>query len=132
MNRNRLLAVSVLVITAVVIAACAGDPPEFPLGRFESSGGRAVEFKPDNTYTVGFATASNPTFAGTFSVDRDKITVVEQCEASTCGAECTPGEDVAGTYSWDYEDETLTFEVVDEVCPNRTFDFAGVRYKIQP
>ncbi len=127
MERKRVELSLVIVLIAWILAGCAPKPTPvpptetptapvlptepspavalaFPTGQFTNTDW-SLDFKADNTYTVSGSRVSE---TGTYTVNGDQVVITCQC----CGS-------VKGTYNWDFDGQTLTFQAVEDACFNR-------------
>ena len=89
----------------------------FPTGLF-TSGEWTWEFKADGTF---FNSGPLGSETGTWRTDGEKVIIICQC----CG-------DVEGAYTWALVEETLSFQLVEDDCSNRSDVVNGSEWIRQP
>ena len=110
---------SLAALLALLLGACAAEPVEFPYGDFKSVGSEYISFAEDGTWTFGLAEGS-PLVGGQFRLEGSEITFSDEVALQGNNPLCPPED---GIYTWSYEDEVLTFEVISDPCGFRIGDF---------
>lgn len=102
------------------------QPAEFPVGVFERAQQR-ITFMEDGTFTVW--QTSLETFDvenGRYAINGNQITM-QDCTVQDCTDEvCGPDE---GLYTWQFEDDKLIFELIEDTCEGRRESLAGTGNK---
>lgn len=120
-GKRMLLGVAVLIFLAACGPSSAEDV-EFPYGRYKSRGGRHIEFTEDGTWSFALV-AGNPVYTGDITVEGRQITFGDETPAE--GQNVSLCEEHA-TYTWSFEEDALTFEVVgEEPCTHRAGDLGA-------
>ncbi len=103
-----------------LLATPAPDSAEsttFPIGIFMNNGW-AWEFKDDGTY---YAYSGDEDENGIYIVSGDQIMI----QGDYC-------EDVKGSYTWTYDGQNLSFEVIDDQCTESKNSIVFGEYSKQP
>jgi hypothetical protein len=109
---------------ALVLSSCSSRTGAFPIGAFKTIGLRSLEFFEDGTYIWGFV--GTPLVQGQYDVDGQTITFHSETKVNVDQREeACPGE---GSYTWVFEDNVLTMELVLDDCDDRIADTDGIEH----
>ena len=111
-----------LFLTVLIILGCSPGKSSpttvaFPTGTF-INGDWSWEFKADGTFLTSGPIGSE---TGTYTVSGNQVIITCQC----CG-------EVEGTYTWAFDDNALSFAVMDDTCANRNDVVDGSSWLKQP
>jgi hypothetical protein len=112
--------IGLAIIISVLIVACSSQA-DFPTGEFDHAQLR-IHFKSDGTFTVWRLNVE--TFEvedGRYSVVGDQITLQDE--------ECDPDD---GIYTWEFDDEKLVLDSIEDACDGRRQNLNGKKYFLQP
>jgi len=98
--------ITCVLFVAAALSACTSD--EFPTGTYTHSS-RVVEYRDDGTFT--YLWDDEVITEGTYVIQDDEI----QFTDSYCAEEFAN----PGTYKWQYEDDKLTLELIEDLCEGR-------------
>ena len=113
-----------LMLVAVGVAACGGGTAnvEFPYGSFQSRGGRYLTFSEDGTWSFALV-EGQPVVTGEITVEGDQISFGDETPAE---GQNVPTCEEGHSYTWSYDDETLTFEPNGtDPCSHRASDLGA-------
>lgn len=104
-----------IVLVAILLAACASGTSEFPTGKFYVTGSERTEgFEFDRDGKFHFFSGSDTVMEGTYEVQGDIYT-----ETSNNVENTNPACKRPSTYNWAYDGSTLRFTVIEDSCPER-------------
>lgn len=104
-----------LLLSSLVLAACAGSAYGFPTGKFYVSGSERTEgFDFGSNGKFSFFSANDTVMEGTYEVQGDVYT-----ETSNTAESVAPACKQPSTYNWVYDGSTLRFTVIEDNCPDR-------------
>lgn len=121
MRTHRWTALLGAILLLVLLAACSsrGPAPEFPYGSYRSNGSRHITITEDGTWSFALA-AGPPLVTGDVVVEGWEITFGDETQAE---GQNVPTCAEHHTYTWSFEDDTLTFEPKgDDPCGHRAGD----------
>ena len=99
---------TIFCILFVVATLCACSSDKFPTGKFTYSTA-SVECRDDGTYTL--MSYDEVVTEGTYSVQGDEIQFTDYL--------CAEQDANPGTYKWQYEDDKLDCELIEDPCEGR-------------
>lgn len=116
------LLITLGIFLSAILAACSTQQTEFTTGEFATTR-ILTNFMPDGKYTVyDRALDSFDVTDGHYTIDGNKLTLVDGNDQG-CGAD-------VGQYTWDFDGERLSFELIEDACENRT-EALSLRYVLQ-
>lgn len=108
---------SVALVLALATVACSAGTSQsseaFPTGTFsaiDNTIGRFVmEIRANGSYLITLVGVAES--GGSYTLNQNQIVIT--------GGPCTGPEKETGTYTWNFDGKTLTFNVVKDLCPDR-------------
>ncbi len=109
--------ISLLTVSALLLATCATGPVKFPTGEYIDYKGFHYDFDEDGTYGVSESDGKPALILGEYTIDGNVITIIDNL------VYCPYSE---GSYYWSVgKDRALNFEVIAEECGNRMNQFVN-------